>query len=686
MKDSLITPTPERGPRGNDLPAHVANGMIGVRVREVSLLAGSLIINGIVGLHAEERIEAAVPVPYALAGDIGIGETWLSDQPWAVDELQQDYDFETAELTSSFRYYGSGHSLRVEVTTLASRSHPMLILQLSRITASDSCTVRLRSVVDTRAVVGHVKERLVAEAAPVGDGSLLWVPEGGLSSCGMAVHSECSAGELEQVGPGAGSTPLVTSYRVDLKAGQTVELRQIAALVPSIVHHRPREEAVRRLAHGVKIGFDRLRTLNRENWQDIWKGRIVVDGASRRHQQLIDAGFFYLNCSAHRSSPAATSMFGLASWPNYHYYYGHVMWDIDAFCVPPLLLLQPQSAQSLIDFRVRNVAAARRYAQLDGKGGMRFPWQAAPLTGEEAAPGDGSAASNAAHLSLHVARALSLQADIVGDRRYLRDSGWPVISGVADWLTQRLSRTERGSELFSATGPAEVTQPPDNDSFTLMTAHDLLDRAIRTGKAIGADIPAEWESTLESLYLPQRDDGVIPSHDGFRIDEPKGATPSPLTGLFPMNYPAANRERMATLDFFLARWRDYVGSPMLPAFYPAWAAMAGDRKLALDLFEEGYAAYDAGRFHQCLEYRADHPDSKVPAGPFLANIGAMLTTMLLGLPGLEISDESPEAWAKRPVVLPAGWSGIHVDRLWVRGRSMRLVADQGSARASLLEA
>jgi hypothetical protein len=64
----------------------------------------------------------------------------------------------------------------------------------------------------------------------------------------------------------------------------------------------------------------------------------------------------------------------------------------------------------------------------------------------------------------------------------------------------------------------------------------------------------------------------------------------------------------------------------------------------------------------------------------------MLTTMLLGLPGLEISDKSPKDWAKRPVVLPAGWSGIHVDRLWVRGRSMRLVADQGSARASLLEA
>ncbi|EQB31908.1 hypothetical protein [Sphingobium ummariense] len=179
---------------------------------------------------------------------------------------------------------------------------------------------------------------------------------------------------------------------------------------------------------------------------------------------------------------------------------------------------------------------------------------------------------------------------------------------------------------------------------------------------------------------------MIPSHDGFHISEPKGATPSPLAGFFPLDYPASRREREATLALFLARWRDYVGSPMLPAFYPAWAAMAGDRQLALDLFEEGYAAYDAGRFHQCLEYRTDHPDSQVPAGPFMANIGAMLTTMLLGLPGLQIDDGDPSDWAKRSVVLPAGWSAITVDRIWIRGEPMRLVAGQGDDRAQILPA
>lgn len=270
------------------------------------------------------------------------------------------------------------------------------------------------------------------------------------------------------------------------------------------------------------------------------------------------------------------------------------------------------------------------------------------------------------------------------DSRYLEERGWPILSGVAEWLVSRLTITERRAQLQRATGPAEVPDPPDNDSFTLMTAYDLLRRTTRIAQAIGAEVPASWRQTLDRLSLPVRNDGVIAAHDDFRVNEQKGATPSPLAGLFPMNYPASDQQLRATLAFYLSRWKDYIGSPMLPAFYPTWAVMAGDRGLALQLFEEGYAAYDKGRFHQCLEYREDHPDSKVPAGPFMANIGGMLMTMLLGLPGLEISDADPTTWGKRPVVLPAGWKRIMVDRLWVGGRPMRLVAEDGAERAQFL--
>ena len=111
--------------------------------------------------------------------------------------------------------------------------------------------------------------------------------------------------------------------------------------------------------------------------------------------------------------------------------------------------------------------------------------------------------------------------------------------------------------------------------------------------------------------------------------------------------------------------------------------MAGDRALALKLFEEGYAAYDNGRFNQCLEYRPDHPDSQVAAGPFFANIGGMLLGLTLGMTGLVIDDGDPQGWARRPIVLPEGWTAIIIERVCVRGKPMRLEARHGADRAEL---
>jgi trehalose/maltose hydrolase-like predicted phosphorylase len=687
MRNGPLSPLAEQGARGDQLPAYVANGLVGLRVREVPLLPGSAIVSGVVGLHPEQRIEAAAQVPYPLSVDIAVGEAWLSEQPWSVSDLLQSYEFATAELTSSFRFMAGEIILDVEVVTFASREEPALVLQAVDIRANVACGLRLRVYIDARDVRGRIDKRAVQgqREGSTCDGSLVWITEDGLSRCGVAYHSECALAEaISYQRPEDHHGPLATEYHVALRAGQLVKLRQIAALVPSVIHVRPDEEAIRRLARGTKAGFDTLRARNQAIWQDLWRGRIVVNGASERHQSVIDAGFFYMNCSAHIGSPSATSMFGLASWPNYHYYYGHVMWDIDAFCVPPLLLLQPAAAHSLLDFRARHLDTARRYAHQDGHLGMRFPWQAAPLSSEEATPGDGPGAAYEAHISIHVARAFALHTAATGDRPFLENFGWPAIQGVLRWLEDRVVHTERGVEIRAATGPAEVETPPDNDAFTLMAAHDLLDRAIRLGKARNWDVPKSWRYLKKRLFLPARSDNVLPTHEDFRVDEPKGATPSPLAGFFPLDYPASDAVREATLAFFLARWKDYVGSPMLAAFYPTWATMAGDRDLALKLFDEAFADYHAGRFLQCLEYRSDHPDSSVPAGPFLANIGAMLTGLLFGMPGLRMTEDDPSHWPQRAVVLPRGWQDITVERLWVHGLPMRLVARHGAERAELI--
>ncbi|NBW11681.1 MAG: glycoside hydrolase family 65 protein [Caulobacteraceae bacterium] len=683
-----VNPPEEIGPRDGALPAYVGNGLIGLRVREQPLQPGMALVSGFAGEHPERRIEAAAFAPYPLAADIALNGVWLNDQPSSVSDLRQAYDFGAAELTSRFRYEGGGVTAEVTVVTFASRTAPSIVLQEVMVQPDRACDIGLRAIVETAGLRGRVLRHRTdtpGEAAPVGDGSLLFESDGGLSQCGLALASEVRG--AQQVGRGVSTWdatgPLRTDYVTRGRADRPTRLRQIVALVPSVLHARPDEEAVRRLARAQETGFDVLRARNRETWTDLWNGRIVARGAPDRHQALIDAAFYYLNSSAHPASPAATSMFGLATWHDYNYYFGHVMWDVDAFCVPPLVLLQPDGARAMLDFRRRGVEAARSNARLSGRRGLQFPWEAAPLSGQEAAPGGGASAAHEDHGTLHTARAFALFADATGDAAWLEQEAWPILEGAADWIVSRVTRTDRGLEIKRSTGPAEVPQPPDNDAFTLMAADQILKRSIRAAEQLARPAPREWLEASKDLYLPRRTDGVIASHDGFRITEDKGATPSPLAGLFPYDYPASDSERRQTLEFYLKRWPDYVGAPMFPALYTTWAAMTGDRDLALKLFEEGYAAYDSGRFHQCLEYRPDHPDSQVAAGPFFANLGGMLMGLMLGLTGLVIDDGDPRQWPRRPVVLPKGWTALEIERLWIRGEPWSLQATHGADRASL---
>ena len=148
----------------------------------------------------------------------------------------------------------------------------------------------------------------------------------------------------------------------------------ISAFVPVLSHARPDEQAGRLAAVGAARGFDRLRAENRAAWKELWRGRIEVDGPERRWQEITDASVFYLFSSTHSASLASTSLFGLAYRPNYHYYHGHVMWDIETFTVPPLLLLAPDAAHALLDYRHRHLTAAHHNAAMHGQRGALYPW------------------------------------------------------------------------------------------------------------------------------------------------------------------------------------------------------------------------------------------------------------------------------------------------------------------------
>jgi hypothetical protein len=682
-----LSPEPVTSSAERELPAYVSNGLVGLRVLDIPLLTGISIVNGFAGLHPQMLIEANARTPYPVAGDIAIDGVWLRHAPQQAAFVDQRYDFAIGEVTTRFRYSASGATVDVEVVTFCSQKQPTLVLQEITVRVDSACDLTIRAMVDPDGIQGEMEEKHLdppGRKEEAADGSMRWVSLGGKARCGIAYVTEFRGdGEAERIRQDWGEqSALATDYRVRARSGRAYRVRQIACLVPDALHHDPDRAAVRLAARAKDEGFDAVREENRIEWAERWKARVVIDARDDRWQRLADAAFFYLNTSVHPSAPASTSIYGLAHWHDYHYYYGHVMWDVETFSIPPLLVAHPEAAKALLEFRTDTLDSARKNAKLHGRLGLQFPWEASPINGEEAAPGAGRASWHEDHVTLDVARAFAEYAHVTGDRRFLGNDASRVLYGVADWITSRVTRTGPRFEFKKTMGIAERRQATDNDSFTILSAKKVLQEAIDCAQRLGHHIPDAWSEVEAGLGVaPSTETGAILSHDGYHPLEEKGATPGPLAALFPVWWDMPPDVERATLDYYLGKAEGYIGSPMLSALYGVWAAWRGDRRLALRLYEEGYAELVGPRFLQTLEQSPTRYPEKPPSGPFFANLGGFLMGLIYGLPAIRIGPDEPSTWPSRPVVLPEGWRSIEIERAWVRSRPARIVAEHGAERA-----
>ena len=340
MSDRPISPPPVTQSGTDELPAYVSNGLVGLRVLDTPLLPGICIVSGVSGRHPEVGIEAAAQAPYPLAGDIQLDGTWLSQTLGHARFVRQSYDFSCGELLTEFEFRTDGVTASVEVLTFCSRSEPTIVCQEVTVRTTAQARVTIRSGIDPDGIPGQWLNRETAtpgEPEPAVDGALLWDTLGSLSQVGLAYVTEyVGAAPAQMTRQEWGERqPLRSDYAFNAEPGAAYAVRQLAALVPSTMHAMPDRQATRLAARARHLGWEQLREANRRLWDELWRGRIRLIGADRNWQELTDAAFFYLNSSVHPASPSSTSIFGLAQWKNYHYYYGHVMWDIETFAIPP---------------------------------------------------------------------------------------------------------------------------------------------------------------------------------------------------------------------------------------------------------------------------------------------------------------------------------------------------------------
>lgn len=673
-----ISPRPLTDARPDALPAYLSNGLIGLRIERAPLFGGSTIVSGYDGLSPVDGVESFSQAPYPLYGDVRIGSSWISSLGGGTLETCR-HDFATGELTTRWRYEVEGATVVVEDVVFCSRALPTLVVHDIAVTVDRPVRLAVRAGIDPSRAPGRRIGGADAREQSEGmvDTTVLWESLGALSKLGVAFGTEW-------IGPEAQPTVTLhdergavsTTYQGATAIDGTVRMRLVASLVPDYSHERPDEQAGRLVALGMQRGFDRLRDENRRAWDEMWAGRIRIGNATTRWQALTDAAVYYVLSSVHHSTPASTSLFGLAYWPNYDYYHGHVMWDLDTFIGPPLALLAPDSARALLDFRVRTLNAARQNAALHGQTGALYPWESSPRRGQEATPKIAPLSKD--HVTLDVAATCLRYLQATGDAIFEQEGGRQIVFAAAEWAASRVDRTDHRYAIRDVTGPAEAKQPVDNDAWTNCAAILVLRGAIELARRSGVRAPDDWCEVADRITVPL-DSGtnILNNHDGYRLDEEKGGTPEGAAAIFPLGWrPSAEVER-ATFRFAIEQQApNYIGTPMLSAFFPVWAARLGEREMAGDLLERGFGSFVDDPFLAVDEFPS-HAKDKPIANPMFANLGGYLLGLLFGYPGVDLDFGPPEDWLTRGTMLPSNWQEIDVERLWVRGKPVGLHARHG---------
>lgn len=663
-------------------PAYLSNGLIGVRPGPNPLAKAQTCVSGFDFVHPAYKVECLSPAPYPLETDIRIGRASLLKHPDLVKIRRQTLDISCGELATQMEFTPPGGAqVTIEVLQFASRSVPSLLCQQISVTPSADTEIEFVPRMEDAAIPGRTYLSQTPERTQI-DLVLGMGSGGNLSKLGVALWILTPEGQAQRQEISRDESGLSRSYILKARSGHAVRFQTIAAMVSSLYHPEPPLEAIRLASWGSMLGFETLREQNRRTWAELWKSRVRVTGDADA-QRVLDAAFFYLHSSVHVSTLTGMPPFGLSQ---FSYYYGHSFWDTETWSLLPVTLTAPATARSLLEYRVRGLDYAKRKAALYGYRGAQFPWEAAPSQGFETTPTFAGTGWGEQHITPDVALGFWEYQLATADSNFLREGTWPVLCAVAEWIESRSAFTSRGFEIQNIMGPDEQVPNISNSSYMNLICKMVMTAAIRCAQMAGLSAPESWAKVRDSLVLPiDKAKNIALPYDNPPSTENPAYSLDQLDFLTIHNPPVSVELLKSTHAFEdTVRQRRIAASKsgqrefsigFAEAAEAATAAFAGDKRRALELFHQSWKNVWLEPFGMIRETPSQD------YGCFLTNYGSLLQTVMFGFTGLRISEGD---WQKYPASLPAGWSKIEIDRVYVKGQPKRLVATDG-APAQLLD-
>jgi len=633
----------------------VANGMIGIVSAPEPFKVKNVILSGTYDLYGRGRVSNFLNSFNLLNMRMDINGKGMD--AGSVKNFKQELDMHSAAFTSSFDYQDQAS---VIYTYYSLRQLPFCALMEIKVTAKKDLVINAASVMETPDALRDVQNYYNEIDRPHVTIGLLTSsaksPTGKLQLCASTsfLFSEVHSKEPRVIHEIWDSNMHLMKFSKIIKAGQTYSFCIVGTSISSVHHDDPLNEAERLTIFARLEGRDRLIAFHQKAWAELWKSDILIQGDAQS-QQDIHSMLYHLYSFAREGNSFSPSPMGLSGLG----YNGHVFWDCDIWMFPVYLVLHPEIARSLMDYRFERLEAAKRNAFSHGFKGAMYPWESAG-SGVEETPVWALSGPFEHHITACVALAAWNYYCVTQDKNWLKEKGWPILSATADFWASRVERNGEGKyDIKNVVAADEWAENIDNDAFTNAAAKSNLRNALKAAKLLGISANPDWEIVAQNIPILKFEDGTTKEFAAYKGEGIKQADVNLLA--YPLNEITDQRQIKTDLEYYNKRVPDSGTPAMTQAIFTLLYSRLGDGVNAYKWFKEAYEPNLNPPFRVIAE-------TKGGTNPYFATgAGGVLQSVLIGFGGLDIT---PEGIVQNKSILPGKWEKLTITGVGPEGKTI----------------
>lgn len=434
------------------------------------------------------------------------------------------------------------------------------------------------------------------------------------------------------------------SFAIQLKQGEEYCIGIVGSILTSAHHPDPMNEADRLTIFATLEGIDRLVNNHRAQWSKLWCSTITFDGDPQALQD-VHSMLYHLYSFVREGSRLSISPMGLSGLG----YNGHIFWDADIWMYPALLLLHPELARSLIDYRIDRLEAARRNARLRGYRGAMYPWESSD-TGMEETPVFAITGSFEHHITGCVALAAWNYFRVSRDTAWLKTEAYPLLKETAEFWLSRIEQDEDGTcHIRNVVCADEYAVNVDDNAFTNAIAITNLRIATQAATLLQQPVNPKWTAVAAKLPILKMENGVTREHASYQGEPIKQADVNLLA--YPLEMITGKREVEKDIEYYAQRIPEKNTPAMTEAIFALLYARTGNAAMARRYFERAYEQ------NLCPPFRV-LAECKGGSNPYFATgAGGILQAVIMGFGGYTITDQGVKRAA---ATLPTGWKNLRI--------------------------